>query len=135
MWSRAGASPVIGAARVGEQTGAAAYASVNLTPCSASRLIFGVTSFLLPWQFKSVHPRSSAMIRTMLGRSSAIPSLKPPYRKQKDNRGLNQLHLVGSRHWSRANLQGSNLASLTDKRSPTQRTGKTWPDAKGQAVL
>jgi len=53
-------------ARVGEQTGAAAYASVNRIPCEASLSMFGVTRRLLPWQWRSFQPRSSIMIRMML---------------------------------------------------------------------
>ena len=42
MWTRAGASPVMRAAREGEQMGDAAYEVVNLSPSVASRSIFGV---------------------------------------------------------------------------------------------
>ena len=44
----AGYLPVMNATRVGVQTGAAAYACMNLIPSVASLSIFGVDIFLLP---------------------------------------------------------------------------------------
>ena len=45
--SAAGFRPVCRLMRVGEHTGAGAYAALNLMPCSANRAMFGVCTKLL----------------------------------------------------------------------------------------
>ena len=91
MFSRAGASPVITAARVGEQTGAAAYASVNRTPWRARASTFGVWSFTFPWQCRSDQPMSSVMISRTFGGGGdpdASTSTDEPNRATRDRIAL-----------------------------------------------
>src|SRR5581483_5946965 len=71
--SRAGCLPVISAARVGEQTGALAYACVNRTPSRASRSRCGDSWYGLPVKARSVAPRSSARMTTTLS-GAAVPA-------------------------------------------------------------
>src|SRR5258706_12133334 len=77
MCKRAGHWPVMSAARVGEQTGAAAYACVKHMPCAARRSRFGVSLKWLLQQPSSVQPRSSARTRTMLGGLAARAQITP----------------------------------------------------------
>jgi len=53
---------------VGAQAGLT-WKSVNLTLLAYNRSKFGVLITLLPWHAKSPYPWSSAMIKTMFGRS------------------------------------------------------------------
>lgn len=64
---RAGYSPVISAARVGEQMGAAGYARVKRIPSRASRSMCGVSLKVLPYAPNSRQPRSSIDTTMTLG--------------------------------------------------------------------
>ena len=75
MPTRAGHNPVMMLARVGEHSGLAAYALVNIMPRSARASMFGVLQNALPYNDVSRQPRSSARMNNTFGFLLGIRSL------------------------------------------------------------